>query len=157
MDKDEEISKLNKEIYELKDELEKNNVLLSSIIGCGYADVDKLIEIIETADKFGVHIGDTIEEIKLEGLNIDFGSIALLTMERTLSNIADEIEDSGDQFYYPKEIAKYLREDARENIFINYLDTWWGLDVLDYGSESGDLIIDIVEEIHEKLGLPDCS
>ena len=71
-------------------------------------------------------------------------------MRQTFYKIADEIESlySGEE-----EVINYLREEAPYRIYLNYLDSWWNIEVLDNSDlfDKNKIFKEIINEVKNLL------
>ncbi len=104
--------------------------LLLSILECGYRDIERLIEVLKIAKKFGITIDDVIDDAMEYTEKIEFNNIMYSAMRLVLNAIAEKVEN--------KEISEKIRE---SKIYVNYMDSWFGISALD------DLNIDDIEKL----------
>lgn len=127
------------------------DILLAELLGCGYADVDVIFEAIDLLEKMGGDSYDPIERLKDEGLNLDFSTLLSELYIDTMFLVAEEIKYK-DELEDKDEIVDYLEDEAPGHIFINYLDSWYGLESLDYPADTKSKIVaEVIEEVREKL------
>ena len=124
--------------------------LLRLILKCGWADVEKLEEIISTSEFFDIDLDKVFDSLEFEGTSIDFHTIMEEVMRQTFYKIADEIESlySGEE-----EVINYLREEAPYRIYLNYLDSWWNIEVLDNSDlfDKNKIFKEIINEVKNLL------
>lgn len=124
--------------------------LLRLILKCGWADVEKLEEIISTSEFFDIDLDKVFDSLEFEGISIDFHTIMEEVMRQTFYKIADEIESlySGEE-----EVINYLREEAPYRIYLNYLDSWWNIEVLDNSDlfDKNKIFKEIINEVKNLL------
>lgn len=124
--------------------------LLRLILKCGWADVEKLEEIISTSEFFDIDLDKVFDSLEFEGISIDFHTIMEEVMRQTFYKIADEIESlySGEE-----EVINYLREEAPYRIYLNYLDSWWNIEVLDNSDlfDKNKIFKEIINEVKKLL------
>ena len=124
--------------------------LLRLILKCGWADVEKLEEIISTSEFFDIDLDKVFDSLEFEGISIDFHTIMEEVMSQTFYKIADEIESlySGEE-----EVINYLREEAPYRIYLNYLDSWWNIEVLDNSDlfDKNKIFKEIINEVKNLL------
>lgn len=117
---------------------------------CGWADVEKLEEIISTSEFFDIDLDKVFDSLEFEGISIDFHTIMEEVMRQTFYKIADEIESlySGEE-----EVINYLREEAPYRIYLNYLDSWWNIEVLDNSDlfDKNKIFKEIINEVKNLL------
>lgn len=88
--------------------------LLISLLDCGYLDIDKLIEIVNTCEDFQSSALEwAIQDIKDNNMDLDVNSLMFTLLNTLRYNLIDNIKD---------ELNIELSEDDFE-FFINYLDT----------------------------------
>jgi len=97
--------------------------LLTSLLQCGYLDLERLAEVFELAKKLGISIDYIIDSAyEVTGGAIEFNDIIYSAMRLTLDKIADEIEN------VEPEIAEKLRD---WEVLTNYMDSWFNIEPLD--------------------------
>jgi len=97
--------------------------LLTSLLQCGYRDLERLAEVFAVAEKFGIKVDDVIDDAsQITGGAVEFNDIIYSAMRLVLEKIADEIEN------VEPEIAEKLRD---WEISVNYMDSWFNIEPLD--------------------------
>jgi DNA polymerase III delta prime subunit len=105
----------------LKEEIrEMQEDLLLSILHCGYGDIERLIEVLKLAKKFGIAIDDVINDVEENVEKIEFNNLMYSAMKLVLNEIAEKVED--------EEISEKIRE---HEIYVNYMDSWFNISALD--------------------------
>ena len=124
--------------------------LLRLILKCGWADVEKLEEIISTSEFFDIDLDKVFDSLEFEGISIDFHTIMEEVMRQTFYKIADEIESL---YTGEEEVINYLREEAPYRIYLNYLDSWWNIEVLDNSDlfDKNKIFKEIINEVKNLL------
>ena len=88
--------------------------LLINLLDCGYLDINKLIEIVDTCEDFNENaLYDSIEDMKNNGVELNVNSLMFELLDNLRCDLSANIE---------KELGVELFEDDFE-IYINYLDT----------------------------------
>lgn len=95
---------------------------LTSIMECGFYDLQRLYEVYTLATKFGITVDDIISSAEDIGATLDFNSIMYVTMRIVLDAIADKVEDT------EPEVADKLRD---WDVLVNYMDSWFNIECLD--------------------------
>ena len=88
--------------------------LLINLLDCGYLDIDKLIEIVDTCEDFNENaLYDSIEDMKNNGVELNVNSLMFELLDNLRCDLSAKIED---------ELGVELFEDDFE-IYVNYMDT----------------------------------
>ena len=88
--------------------------LLINLLDCGYLDIDKLIEIVDTCEDFNENaLCDSIEDMKNNGVELNVNSLMFELLDNLRCDLSANIE---------KELGVELFEDDFE-IYVNYMDT----------------------------------
>ena len=119
--------------------------LLMSLLECGSGDLKRLNEVLKIAEKFGISIDDVLDYAEqIADKTVKFNDVICSGMQLTLDKIAENVEN--------EEIAEKIRN---HEVFINYMDSWFNLAVLDVRLEEIEkttkeqLVKAVIEEIKE--------
>jgi DNA polymerase III delta prime subunit len=104
--------------------------LLLSILSCGYRDIERLIEVLRLASKFGITIDNVIDNLDCGEKTLEFNNIMYSAMRLVLNAIAEKVEN--------EEISEKIRN---YEIYVNYMDSWFNISALD------DLNIENIEKL----------
>lgn len=89
--------------------------LLINLLDCGYLDIDKLIEVVNTCEDFNENaLCDSIENLKDNNMELNVNTLMFELLSNLEFNLIDKIKD---------ELNIELYEDDFE-IYINYMDTY---------------------------------
>ena len=88
--------------------------LLMELLNCGYRDLERLLYLLEIAEKFDITVSDIVDLAKNSGSEINLNTLIFFTMDRIMEELA---KHSGCIK------GKRLYEDF--NPHINYFDSWF--------------------------------
>jgi ribosomal protein S24E len=124
--------------------MEFQEALLIAVLGGGYNDYKALENQFALAEMVGAMDEEEVVEYIKDNLgmeNLNFNMVMYELMYDIKRRVAEIIED---EYEDGREIANKLIETDDYELFINYSDSWFGLDSLDYPKNTRDEIIEAV-------------
>jgi nitrate reductase NapAB chaperone NapD len=115
--------------------------LLTNLLDCGYLDLKELENECKLLEIFDGNLQDVIEETLSEHEKIDINLLLLMVFREVTYLVAQEVED-------PKIKEKLEQWD---DFFLNYTDSWYNINALDYPNKTKDEIVrEVIKEFKKR-------